>query len=67
MGRDNSRKRFKKNCGTAGYVEAINEDALPIIPELMKYNDMFEDENNKRKIKERQKIFDVFEKIKYGK
>ncbi|CDW72909.1 snf2 family n-terminal domain containing protein [Stylonychia lemnae] len=64
--RGNNRKRLKKNCGTAGMIESMNEDGMPIIPELMKYNDRFEDAS-KRKVKERQKIYDVFEKIKYGK
>ena len=44
--------------------KSLDESGLPLIPELMKYNDRFDHTSSKRKAKEREKIYEVFSKIK---
>ncbi len=41
----------------------LDESGLPMIPELLKYNDLFELTNSKKRKKDRERIYEVFNKI----
>jgi hypothetical protein len=42
----------------------LDESGLPLIPELMRYNDLFDLTRGKKKAREREKIYEVFSKIR---
>ena len=55
-------------AGNQGAYEAVPEGGMPLIPELMKYNESFDlGGPGKRKAKERDKLFEVFHKFRMGK
>ncbi|TNV86910.1 hypothetical protein FGO68_gene11858 [Halteria grandinella] len=62
---DNEAKSKKPQRGKRQVVSGSG-DGIPIIPELIQYNDSFEIDPNRRHTKQREKIYECFRKLRLG-